>query len=120
MINILSPHGIRLEPRFNSKQYLAWIAGHKCLICGGTPEVSHTVPKSMGNRASDVLTLPLCYNHHRGNDSIHKLGIEGFEAKHKIDLNSAVWQFINRYCQERGVKLADRLVLFLEQTVSEL
>lgn len=110
MIPVLQHWGIRKQKRFKRKDYLAFIASLKCLICGSVPECSHTIPKSAGNNASDALVLPLCPQCHRiGRNSIHNLGLEGFQRVHKIDLNEAVYAMWTMFFHKQGMSL-DQLI----------
>ena len=48
--------------------------GKYCLICG-KPAEEHHIFKGVKHRSlcdADELTIPLCYEHHRGNMSVHK------------------------------------------------
>jgi hypothetical protein len=38
----------------------------------------------MGQRASDYLAIPLCPEHHQGQDGIHGLGTREFERRYKL------------------------------------
>lgn len=50
--------------------------------CGGRLEVHHV--RTLGSRATDRRTVPLCSQHHRlGPHSIHALGRRGFQEFHK-------------------------------------
>jgi hypothetical protein len=66
------------------------IAELGCILCSevygfeGTPSELHHVRRH-GNVRSASPVLGLCPEHHRnGNDSLHRLGIHGFETKHGI------------------------------------
>ena len=74
----------------DEKKRLNKIAGLGCILCSevygfeGTPSELHHV-RRYGNVRNASPVLSLCPEHHRnGNDSIHRLGIRAFEAKHKI------------------------------------
>ena len=53
--------------------FMAWVAQQPCAICGGHPvEVHHCISARYGQRKrSDFETIPLCYDHHRGENGIH-------------------------------------------------
>ena len=63
------------------------IAELGCILCSevlgieGTPSELHHV-RRYGNVRSASPVLALCPEHHRnGNDSIHRMGVKGFEKK---------------------------------------
>lgn len=63
------------------------IAELGCILCSsilgfeGTPAELHHVRRYGAKRSTSPI-LPLCPEHHRlGNDSFHRLGINGFENK---------------------------------------
>ncbi len=71
----------------NEKIALNQIAELGCILCAevlgfeGTPAELHHV-RRYGNVRSASPVLALCPEHHRnGNDSIHRLGVNGFEKK---------------------------------------
>ena len=71
----------------NEKVALNQIAELGCILCSevlgfeGTPAELHHVRRFGAKRATSPV-LPLCPEHHRlGNDSFHRLGINGFQDK---------------------------------------
>ena len=71
----------------NETKSLNKIAELGCILCSevlgfeGTPAELHHV-RRYGNVRSASPVLALCPEHHRnGNDSIHRLGVNGFEKK---------------------------------------
>lgn len=74
----------------NEKIALNKIAELGCILCSevlgfeGTPAELHHVRRYGSVRATSPI-LPLCPEHHRnGNDSLHRLGVRGFENKWQI------------------------------------
>lgn len=74
----------------DEKKRLNQIAELGCILCSeilgieGTPSELHHVRRH-GNVRSASPVLALCPEHHRnGNDSLHRLGIHGFEKKWSI------------------------------------
>lgn len=68
------------------------VAGLSCCVCEhvGLPptyavEVHH-IREGQGaaQRADDMLTIPLCVEHHRGATGVHGLGRKGFYARYKV------------------------------------
>ena len=64
-------------------EHMARVANLGCFVCGSVASVHHIRPKGtgMGRRSSHYETIPLCYEHHQGNNSIHNRKRE-FEAKY--------------------------------------
>lgn len=61
-----------------------------CCICrlqgqGPTPPHLHHIRHGQGGaqRASDMLVIPLCPEHHQGGTGIHGLGTRAFERRYK-------------------------------------
>jgi hypothetical protein len=74
----------------SEKNALNKIAELGCILCAevygfeGTPSELHHVRRH-GNVRSASPVLALCPEHHRnGNDSLHRMGINAFENKHRI------------------------------------
>ena len=69
------------------------VAGLPCCVCEhmGRPHVYgvqvHHIREGQGaaQRADDMLTSPVCYEHHLGASGIHGLGRKGFYARYKVD-----------------------------------
>mgnify|MGYP000874353459 FL=1 len=74
-------------------RHMERVAGLPCCVCEhmGRPHVYgvqvHHIREGQGaaQRADDLLTIPLCYDHHLGANGIHGLGRKGFYARYKID-----------------------------------
>lgn len=56
-----------------ARDHMARVAALPCVCCGFHPvEVHHCISDRFGQRkASDIETIPLCYEHHRGASGIH-------------------------------------------------
>jgi hypothetical protein len=73
----------------NEKKRLNQIAELGCILCSeilgfeGSPAELHHVRRYGTKRATSPI-LPLCPEHHRGNDGLHGLGVKGFERKYEI------------------------------------
>jgi len=70
---------------------MARVAALGCILCrhlgwGETPAQVHHLREEQGagQRASDMLTVPLCPEHHSGATGVHGLGRRGFEARYKL------------------------------------
>jgi hypothetical protein len=72
----------------NEKKSLDKIARLGCVLCStvlgfeDTPAELHHIRRA-GKRITSPV-IPLCPEHHRGNDGIHGLGRKSFEAKYGI------------------------------------
>lgn len=79
------------------------IAQLGCILCSevlgfeGTPSELHHVRRYGTKRATSPI-LPLCPEHHRGNDGIHGLGVKGFERKWQISCE----ELLERVSQKLG------------------
>ena len=74
------------RPNKKERIHLARIAEMNCLICERPANIHHcrnygTGNVGMGNRSSSYHTIPLCYDHHQGQFSIHNNKKE-FEKKY--------------------------------------
>lgn len=63
-----------------------------CILCRhqgneGTPAQVHHIRDGVGaaQRQSDMLTVPLCKEHHVGASGLHGLGVRGFYTRYKLD-----------------------------------
>jgi hypothetical protein len=88
----------------NEKIALNKIAELGCILCSevlgieGTPAELHHVRRYGAKRATSPI-LPLCSQHHRlGNDSLHHLGVCGFERKWEVSCS----QLLERVSQKLG------------------
>ncbi len=87
--------------------YLAWIRTLRCAVCGKGArewirvEAAHTSAlgaRGLSQKSSDFSAIPLCsWDHRAGPDSYHRLGEQGFLAKHAIDLAALVAALNDRY-----------------------
>ena len=69
----------------DEKNYMARVARLGCILCStvlgceNSPAEIHHIRRA-GVRATSPI-IPLCPEHHRGNNGIHGLGRKGFERK---------------------------------------
>ncbi len=68
------------------RAHMARVAGLNCVICHSFPvEVHHCISDRYSQRkASDLETIPLCFDHHRGVNGIHT-DKAAWEARHGKD-----------------------------------
>jgi hypothetical protein len=54
-------------------RYLALVRQLPCVCCGRYPSAAHhpIMGRFARRRSSDFDAIPLCYDHHQGNDGIH-------------------------------------------------
>jgi len=62
-----------------------------CILCrhlgyGQSPAEVHHIRAGQGaaQRADDMLTVPLCPEHHRGGSGLHGLGTKAFERTYRL------------------------------------
>ena len=82
------------------RRHLANVAALGCVVCrycyghADTPAEVHHVRVLHGwGRSSHTATIPLCYEHHRGNTGVHSMGRQPFtdlHGKSEIDLLNIV------------------------------
>ncbi len=87
-----------MRPARNPR-YLRWIRTLPCAVCRTTRQIeaAHTGPHGIGQKSSDLSTIPLCAKHHRdGNDSYHKLGPRRFAEVHRLDVGRLVMRLSER------------------------
>ena len=69
----------------NEKNYMARVARLGCILCSSvlgyedSPAEIHHIRRA-GKRSTSPI-IPLCPEHHRGNNGVHGLGRKGFERK---------------------------------------
>ena len=73
------------------KAYMSEQAEAGCILCrhlglGATPAEIHPLRSGMGagQRNSNLMTIPLCPEHHRGNTGYHGLGRRAFEREYGV------------------------------------
>jgi hypothetical protein len=67
-------------------RYLAFVRSFSCAVCESTRQIeaAHTGPHGLGQKSSDLSTIPLCLECHiMGKFSLHKLGPVKFAAFHQ-------------------------------------
>ena len=72
------------------KSHMDKVAALGCCICrllglGETPAQIHHIREGqgMGQRAGHFLVIPLCLEHHTGNNGIHGMGTRRFESAYR-------------------------------------
>ena len=87
----------------NEKIALDKIARLGCILCSevfgieGTPSELHHCRRYGSVRLASPI-LPLCPEHHRGNDGLHGLGVKSFERKYEISCE----ELLERVSQKLG------------------
>ncbi len=73
------------------KRHMARVAKLPCVLCmhlglGESPSVVHHLKygQGAGDRASDCMTLPLCYEHHVGKTGVHQLKEKGLRLRYNL------------------------------------
>ena len=91
----------------NEKKRLNQIAELGCILCSevlgfeGSPAELHHVRRYGTKRATSPI-LPLCPEHHRGNNGLHGLGIKGFERKYEISCERLLERVSEKLGKEIG------------------
>ncbi len=101
-----------------SSAYLAWIRTLRCAVCLRAPseyfqvEAAHTSvlgPRGLGQKSSDFSAIPLCREHHQGNqDSYHRLGEQLFAQVHQLCLRDLVLTLNELYQEVSGSPRVNR------------
>ena len=58
------------------------LSEYGCIICMRPPEIHHLIGykySSLSKKADDSNTIPLCVEHHRGQQGIHHMGMRVWE-----------------------------------------
>ena len=73
------------------KRHMGRVAALGCILCRhlgyqGTPAEVHHIRDEQGaaQRSSDLLTAPLCPEHHRGGSGLHGIGVKAFERTYRL------------------------------------
>lgn len=80
--------------RYESPQYLDFIRGLPCAVCGGQSEPHHTV--SRGASGSDLTCIPLCRKDH---SYCHSTSKDVFENKANININDVRIKIMEKYIE---------------------
>lgn len=88
--------------RIRRAAYLAWIRRHACAVCGKRPaEAAHVsdkdATKGLGSKVSDLFTVPLCAEHHRGNEGLDRIGFRQFETAYSVNVWRVIAHLLERY-----------------------
>ena len=74
---------MKKAPTKGEREHMSKVASLGCLVCQRPANVHHIRPIGLGigMRSSHYQTIPLCYDHHQGQFSIHNCK-EQFEARY--------------------------------------
>lgn len=89
-----------------SKRYLEYMKTVPPIVPGDNPVYHHMQIRggSKGLKASDIFTVSLPYDLHRGfNDSIHTIGPEEFEKRFNVDLMAHMLRNIEWFISNGGI-----------------
>ena len=74
-----------------AKRHLGRVAALGCILCrhvgaGESPAEVHHLKEECGagQRQSDFIVVPLCQEHHRGNQGLHGMGRRAFERTYRL------------------------------------
>jgi hypothetical protein len=90
-MNLLKPD-LEYRNGYKDPKRLADIHDLRCTLClylkepqRSPTQAHHKIGMGLGKKASDTLSMALCYNHHQGgNDAIHHIGTKAFERKFNV------------------------------------
>ena len=69
--------------KLTAKQYMNLVADQGCYICRQFAEIHHnTKNRAYSKKSSNFDIIPLCPNHHRGQEGIHHIGVKEWESNH--------------------------------------
>jgi len=95
---------IEKSPRVFSPSYIEWIRSLNCIVCDApNPHPHHIIGHGYGGeaiKADDYLTMPLCFNHHTGDQGVHR-GHQSWERKWGCQLRMCVQTLIVSYGLEK-------------------
>lgn len=76
--------------------YVWWIHSWPCVICKKWPvQAHHVVPRS--RLGADLTCIPLCHNHHVGDNGVHIKGVLHFEKSNLISFDEQVSKYNKLY-----------------------
>ena len=78
------------------KEHLNWVASQGCMICGKNASVHHV--REFGEPRNHFKTIPLCYDHHQGQNGIHFLG--KYEWRKRFGSELDMLEILNRRKRE--------------------
>lgn len=70
------------------KEHYSRLADFGCILChhlgfGASPSEIHHI-RRFGGKRDNAPVIPLCTEHHRGNQGVHGLGHKGFERHYGV------------------------------------
>lgn len=105
----MTSQSLHKPQRTRSTVHLLWIRHQRCAVpgCGRWPCEAHHLTcagnKARGLKAGDNLCLPLCHDHHIGQDSPHHMGDEAmWWSSHGVDPIATAAEFWRRSPANRG------------------
>ena len=73
-----------MKPK-DKKARFAALSDLGCIICQCPTEIHHLLGlkySGIAQKSKDEFTIPLCVNHHRGEEGIHHIGIKTWQYKY--------------------------------------
>lgn len=71
-----------MKPKERKARFNA-LSQYGCCVCRRPAEIHHLLGikySGMGQKAKDEITIPLCVDHHRGEQGIHQIGQRTWES----------------------------------------
>ena len=70
------------RPNAAERAYMGRVADLGCVVCQQPAQVHHLTGAGMGLRAAHSEIIPLCMNHHTGNEGIHTIGKRTWQERY--------------------------------------
>jgi len=90
---------LALSHQTRNEKAIEFIRSHSCLVfnCKNPTQAHHVIYKSKGNSCSDILTIPLCQEHHTSNIGIHGLGLEKFQEVYGVEIHREIIKLLEEW-----------------------
>lgn len=89
-----------MKPKERKKRFNA-LSKYGCCVCRRPAEIHHLIGskyRGLSQKADDEYTIPLCPNHHRGQEGIHQIGQQEWESTY----GTQEWhlEFVNKFVKK--------------------
>jgi len=105
VLNILKnkKHG-RIKPKYKptpdakQKRYHEWVREKNCLICDRYAAIHHVISDGDARISKDhYMVVPICYDHHQGQEGYHELGHDKFLDEYGIHTYDEAIKLLEEY-----------------------
>ena len=99
-INFVEGEEIKKQKPERDKVYLKFLNTLPCLICGKKgSEAAHTEYCGLGIKGSDLSSISLCADCHRGSKGLDSIGQDKFEKVHNVNIKDLNIKCLRKYIQ---------------------